>query len=79
MYMVKISDDKIASLSEHVEKGLKYLGKAMQCIEEMKEGEMFGERDERMSFGERRGYGRRDVMEPEEDVVRGMRGRGRYY
>lgn len=50
MYMVKITEDKLGTLTEHIEKGLRYLGKAMQCLDEL-QGE---------SVGMRHGYGMRE-------------------
>ena len=37
MYMIEITENKLHSMAEHVEKGLKHLGKLMQCIEELEE------------------------------------------
>lgn len=51
MRIIEIQENKLSSLAEHVEKGLRYLGKAMQCIDELQGG---GE-----MMGERRGYGER--------------------
>lgn len=62
MYMIEITEDKATKMSESIEKALKYMGKAMQCIDEiMSESEM-GEREmgERGNFGQggaRAGYG----------------------
>lgn len=57
MYMIEISEDKVSNLSEYMEKGIKYMGKAMQCIEELKECEKHNERrsyrDDRDSYDER--------------------------
>ena len=51
MYMIEITEDKASDLSENIEKALKYMGKAMQCIEQMMEGsESMGERG---NFGQR--------------------------
>lgn len=61
-YMIEIKEKKVEKLSEHIEEGLKHLGKAMQCVEEwMEEGGNYGERDEQdgrygnrgMSYGNR--------------------------
>lgn len=79
MLMIKISEDKLGTLAENISKGLRFMGKAMQCIDELQdEG----------SYGERRGYGRRDgdmnYRYPMDDDM-GMRGdylgerRGDYY
>lgn len=54
MYMVKITEDKLEGLSEHIEQGLRHLGKAMQCVDSwMEEG----------GFGHRDNYGMRDDEE----------------
>ena len=37
MYMIEITESKLQSMAEHVEKGLKHMGKLMQCIEELEE------------------------------------------
>jgi hypothetical protein len=46
MYMIEITEDKLHSLSEHVEKGLRHFGKVMQCIDELERhtGGAYGER-----------------------------------
>lgn len=48
MYMVKITEDKLGTLTENIEKGLRYIGKAMQCLDEM---------GRESDYGERAGYG----------------------
>ena len=37
MYMIEITESKLNSMAEHIEKGLKHMGKLMQCIEELEE------------------------------------------
>ena len=37
MYMIEITEDRLHSMAEHVEKGLRHMGKLMQCIEELEE------------------------------------------
>lgn len=37
MYVIEITEDKLQSIAEHVEKGLRHMGKLMQCIEELEE------------------------------------------
>ena len=37
MYMIEITESKLQSMAEHVENGLKHMGKLMQCIEELEE------------------------------------------
>lgn len=44
MYLIEIQDSKVEKLSEHIEKSLKHMGKAMQCVEEWMEEGGFGER-----------------------------------
>lgn len=54
MYMIEITEDKASDLSENIEKALKYIGKAMQCIDEaMSQSGGMGERN----MGERGNYG----------------------
>ena len=68
-YMIEISGDKVSGLAEHLEKGLRHLGKAMQCVDDwMQDG-----------YGERGGYGERDEDDWEDDDRMGERryGRGR--
>lgn len=45
MYMIKKKESKISDLTEHLEKGLRYIGKAMQCLEELGEGEDYPEKE----------------------------------
>lgn len=65
MYMVEITEDKVCGLYDNIEKGLKYIGKAMQCIDELKSESRHGHRDydedEDERFGERRGMSRRGM------------------
>ena len=37
MYVIEITEDKLQSMAEHVGKGLRHMGKLMQCIEELEE------------------------------------------
>ena len=37
MYIIEITEDKLHSMAEHVEKGLRHMGKLMQCIEELED------------------------------------------
>ena len=37
MYVIEITEDKLQLMAEHVEKGLRHMGKLMQCIEELEE------------------------------------------
>ena len=81
-YIVEISESKIGKLSEHIEKGLRHIGKAMQCVDEWSEEGGFGERGDRSrggmrddsSYGNRYGgmgyshpYGERDDDDWEDD------------
>lgn len=86
-YMIEITEDKVEKVSEHIEKALKYMGKAMQCIEMMMdEGEM-GEQGERgggssgsrsrRSYGGRSMYGSRIEDVDEDDGFEERRGRRR--
>lgn len=54
--MIEITEQKVEKLSEHIEEGLRQLGKAMQCVEQMMEESGMGERS---SSGSRGGYGNR--------------------
>lgn len=89
-YIIEITEDKHEKLSENMEKVLKYGGKVMQCIEEMKEesmghrggsmGRRYGDMGERDNYGNRGGYGRRD--DDDDDPMgerRRRRSNGQYY
>ena len=39
MYMIEISEDKVDHLMEHITKSIKCLGKVVECLEEIKEGD----------------------------------------
>lgn len=57
MKIIEITETKMDKLSEHIEQGLRHLGKAMQCVDEwMQEGGM-GERGG-MNYREHEDYGR---------------------
>lgn len=77
MYMVEITEDKVSGLSEHIEKALSHMGKAMQCVSEL---ESSAEASERMDM--RSGYRNRYEQRPYEDYEgysnRGYNGSGRY-
>ena len=90
-YMIEISESKKEKLSEHIEKALHELGKAMACVEQFGSmGERYGERQGGGSYGnryddmgERGGYGMRDDEDWDEDEMMGERRRrsrrtGRY-
>lgn len=90
-YLIEISEQKKEKLSEHIEKALHELGKAMACVEQF--GGEYGQRDgsygnryddmgERGRYGMRGGYGMRDDEDWDEDEMmwgerRGVRGSGR--
>jgi hypothetical protein len=90
-YLIEISEQKKEKLSEHIEKALHEMGKAMAICEQF--GSM-GERDgsygnryddmgERGRYGMRGGYGMRDDEDWDEDEMMGERRRrsrrtGRY-
>jgi hypothetical protein len=85
-YLIEISEQKKEKLSEHIEKALHEMGKAMACVEQF--GGEYGQRDG--SYGNRyddmgmRGrYGMRDDEDWDEDEMMGERRRrsrrtGRY-
>lgn len=53
-YIVEVSDEKVEKVSDHIEKALKYMGKAMQCVEQwMEESEGMGQRGSGGSMGSR--------------------------
>lgn len=65
--MINFSEDKIENLSENIEQGLRYIGKAMQCIDEMRQqqgGGMMGQRDYNREYHPYR-MGMRDRMDDE--------------
>lgn len=67
MIMVEITEDKFDGLYENVEKGLRYLDKAMNCLGEMKrEGrrDRYGERNRMPDY---RGRGGRSGMREHEE------------
>ena len=37
MYVIEITEDKLQSMAEHVEKGLRHMGKLMQCLEDLED------------------------------------------
>lgn len=68
MYVIEITEDKVSHLADTVGKMLHYGGKAMECIEEMREGER---RHGRMGYRDEedyeRGYGRGGHMGMRDD------------
>lgn len=84
-YLIEISEQKKEKLSEHIEKALHELGKAMACVEQFgsmgERGGSYGNRYDDM--GERGRYGMRDDEDWDEDEMMGERRRrsrrtGRY-
>lgn len=84
-YMIEISESKKEKLSEHIEKALHELGKAMACVEQFggeygqrggSYGNRYDEMGERGRYGMRGGYGMRDDDDWDEDEDFGER-RGR--
>lgn len=75
-YIVEITEEKMESLSDHIEKGLRHLGKAMQCVDEWSNS---ASESEDRGRGYRHGYGERDDdwedMDDRDDRGRGY-GRG---
>ena len=75
--MIQIIESKMEGLSENIRMGLRYLGKAMQCIEEMT-GDGYGERD----YDERReDYNGRNGRRWSDDAYgmrQGVKGTGPY-
>ena len=70
MRVIEIREDSLRSLAENVEKMLRYAGKSMQCIEDLRGCEM---------MGERRDYDRDDERGRYAGEMYGDRRRGRYY
>lgn len=53
-YLIEISESKKEKLSEHIEKALHEMGKAMACVEQFGSmGERYGERQGGGSYGNR--------------------------
>jgi hypothetical protein len=63
-YMIEITEKKVEKLSDHIEQGLRHLGKAMQCVDEWMQEEGMGERSGSYGgrYGGRGGYGYRGSM-----------------
>lgn len=61
-HIIEITDDRMESLSGHIEQGLRHLGKAMQCVDEWMQ-DNYGERGRSYS----RGYNERDDDDWEDD------------
>lgn len=71
MKVIEITETKADKLSEHIEEALISLGKAMHCVEEMRDsayGERrYGSRDDEGMYGERRGNMR--YREYDDDIM----------
>jgi len=69
--MIEITEDKLCSLAENIEKMLRYGGKAMQCIDELSQENRMGERGVYGRYGNRHDvggrYGNRMNSRDEED------------
>lgn len=92
-FLLEITEKKVEKLSEHIEQGLRHLGKAMSCVEEWMDEKGMGERrgyGNRSNYGSRYGGGsmgyRDDEDWEDEDEMMGerrggrrRRSNGRYY
>ena len=84
-YMIEISESKKEKLSEHIEKALHEMGKAMACVEQFgsmgERGGSYGSRyddmGERGRYGMRGSYGMRDDDDWEDDEMGERRRRSR--
>ena len=85
-YIIEISESKVEHLAENAEKMLRYGGKLMQCIDELRQGSYMGERDydgyDRMGERSYGRYGNRIDYRDEEwdddyDRIGERRGRSR--
>ena len=67
--LIEITHDKVEDLSENIEQALRYAGKAMQCIDEIKQQHpgMMGQR----RWGNQYGSGRMGMRYPDEMGYRG--------
>lgn len=52
MYMIEITEDKLHSMAKHAEKGLRHLGKLMQCIDDLEDHSGSGAYGERGRLNE---------------------------
>lgn len=69
MYMIELTEDKLSSMVEHVELGLKHMSKLMQCLEELEEETSSG------AYGEKGRLGMQDSDSNWEDDERKYRSR----
>lgn len=78
MIVLQIREDKMQSLTDNVGKALKYMGKAMSCIEEMSQGGEYNERNMGYhSGGVSPYYNERSMGYPDDERMREER--MRYY
>ena len=66
MKIIEITENKMSDLYDYAEKMLKYGGKMMSCLEDLKEGKSMGHRGNRYDND---GYGERDWEEDDEENV----------
>lgn len=82
MHIIEITENKMEHLTENVEKALKYMGKVMQCVEEMKDTSRMGERyedeDDHEEYMNERYGNRGSRSDGGQFGMRGSRGGGRY-
>lgn len=72
MKIIEITENKMSDLYEYAEKMLKYGGKMMSCLEDLKEGKSMGHRG--YGYGNRHdGYGEREWEDEDEMGERRMR------
>lgn len=45
MYVIEITEEKFNDTIESLEKGMKYFGKALECLEEMRESKRYDDDD----------------------------------
>jgi len=74
MYMTEITEDRLSGLSEHIEKALSHIGKAMRCVSELEDEEDSEENASARHHGHR--HYRDSYRDYDED--RAYRGSGRY-
>lgn len=61
--MIEITEKKAHKLSEHLEEGLRHIGKAMQCVDAWFEDSSMGERDDRYGMPHKYGKYHGDMAE----------------
>lgn len=82
MYVIEIVEDDFKSLTEHISKGLKYLGKAMECLDKIEKHSQANEReddyDDEDDYRENERYGNRGKYSDNHMNGRNNRSGGRY-